>query len=463
LSFNPGQPSYGFTSPLWLFVIAGGVKCGVDPSLAAKAVDLLCASFSLVVMFFLLHEMVRDTAAALCATACFSFSGWFLRWAGTGMETSLAVLLLLSVFLFIMRNQYLLATVLLALLTLTRPECALLVPFLLFDLVINSHSRRYAYNMAGALVLVYFALLLPWYLIAWSTFGSLLPNTAAAKAGFPASWPDFVSTARGIAGTVGSTDLIIFLMVIAGAVVIGREYRWGQPVGDERTAVRFFLLRQTILCAGWCTVLAGLYIAADVNVVSRYLLLMIPVTIALGFSAVSWALLNSSWKQFRTAILVAFMMLSIGENQIVYRAYILPGVRKFEEGMETCLLPIGEWFRGNVKPGTVVLTGDIGAIGYFGNVSIWDVAGLITPQALPLLHAGHLPYDIIKKKMYDGLVEPAFIVDRSLEPERLKNDSLLVPVMTRPFSAMTLTNGETYYYTIYRVVRAEEFAHTAGK
>jgi hypothetical protein len=462
-SFNPGQPSYGFTSPLWLLLITGGVKCAVDPALAAKALDLLCASLSLVVMFFLMYEMARDVVTALSATACLSFSGWFLRWAGTGMESSLAVLILLSVFLCMMRNQYLLATVLLALLTLTRPEGGLLLPFALVDLVINSHSRRYAINMAAALVLVYVALLLPWYLVAYSTFGTLSPNTAVAKSGFLTPKQDLLSTAKGIISTVGSTELVIIVMIIAGLVILRTAHRRAQDAGNGETGERLFIRRQVIACAGWSVVLAGFYIIADVNVVSRYLLLMIPVCIALGFSMLSWGLLRSGWKKHRVVVLLVLLLVSIGENEFVYHGYILPGIRRFQTGMENGLLPVALWFKGNVQPGTLVMTGDIGAVGYFGDVAIWDVAGLITPEALPLLHGGHLPYEIIEKKLYRGLAQPAYILDRSVRRERLKDDPQFVPVMTTAFAGMTIAGDETYYFTIYRVVRADESARTAGK
>src|SRR5258708_25059562 len=89
ISFNPGVPSYGFTSPLWLFIISLGGAMGVDVYMAAKAIDLVFASLALIVFYLLSFELIRDAAVSVCATVAFSVNAWLMRWAGTGMETSL--------------------------------------------------------------------------------------------------------------------------------------------------------------------------------------------------------------------------------------------------------------------------------------------------------------------------------------------------------------------------------------
>src|SRR6266700_2484630 len=77
---------------------------------------LIVASLSLILLYLLAYEVIRDIGVALCATVTFSVNAWLLRWAGSGMETSLAVLLVLAVFLFCLRNEYFLSIVFAALL-----------------------------------------------------------------------------------------------------------------------------------------------------------------------------------------------------------------------------------------------------------------------------------------------------------------------------------------------------------
>ena len=69
MSFNAGDPSYGFTSPLWLMFVSLGGKMGIDIYIAAKVMDLFLGSISLAVFFMLAYEVIRDVIIAVLATA----------------------------------------------------------------------------------------------------------------------------------------------------------------------------------------------------------------------------------------------------------------------------------------------------------------------------------------------------------------------------------------------------------
>src|ERR1051325_7986227 len=101
-----------------MFIIALGGKMGVDFYVAAKAIDLVFASLALMAVYLLAFEIIRDVGVALSATVAFSVNAWFLRWSGSGMETSLSVLLTLATLLFCLRNEYFLSVVFAGLLTL---------------------------------------------------------------------------------------------------------------------------------------------------------------------------------------------------------------------------------------------------------------------------------------------------------------------------------------------------------
>ncbi len=84
VGFNPGEPTYGVTSPLWMLIIALGRKLGLDPYFGAKALDLVFASFALIALYLVAFEIIRDVGVALCAAVAFSVNAWFLRWSGAG-------------------------------------------------------------------------------------------------------------------------------------------------------------------------------------------------------------------------------------------------------------------------------------------------------------------------------------------------------------------------------------------
>jgi arabinofuranosyltransferase len=454
ISFNPGTPTYGFTSPMWLFIISLGGAMGIDVYMVAKVIDLLFASFALIVFYLLAHELIRDIAVAICATIAFSVNAWFMRWAGTGMETSLSVLLMLAVMLFCFRNEYFVAIVMAALLSLVRPESVLIVPIIVADVYINSLNKKRAINMAGALILVYIVILAPWLIYAYKTFGVMLPNTAFAKAGFHPGISELSATGLDIVRTIGATDGVAALMVLTGSIVLFVRRKVVDGTNGQDDAVRFFLFRQGLTGIGWVAIIIIFYLIADVNVVSRYLLIVTPVLGILAFSFLYYIVHFSSRRRYVYGIVFLLTAIMMIQNQIVYRQFVAPGLTAFEQGMENCLIPIGKWLNQNTPKDAIVVTGDIGAIGYYSEREICDAAGIISPDARVLLQQGNTADDIIGKKLYGALCTPDYVVHRASEPEKLKNDPGLEPLLSRPFVGLSLSDQRVIYYTLYQVKKA---------
>ena len=186
VSFNPGEPTYGFTSPLWLLLIALSGRLGVDLYTAAKSLDLVFAGVALILFYLLANEVIRDAAVSICATVAFSLNIWFLRWTGTGMETSLSIVLLLASILFCLRNRYILSIIFAALLTLVRPETAFLAGLIVADLFVNSQEKRSATNLSVKLLLVYVAIVAPWLIYAFWYFQRLILDSRWSRLTYPA-------------------------------------------------------------------------------------------------------------------------------------------------------------------------------------------------------------------------------------------------------------------------------------
>ncbi|GEM_PF-737436 len=450
-SFNPGEPSYGVTSPLWLSVIALGGAIGADLYIGAKVVDLLFACFALVLCYLVTYEIVRDIAVGLCATVAFSVNAWMLRWAGTGMETSLSVVLFLAVLLFCLRNEYFISIFFAALLTLVRPEGSLVVVLILVDLAVNSFSKHRALNTAAALVLVYLALLAPWFFYAYRTFGIILPNTAFAKSGLRFDFARMSSTAVDVIQTISFTDAVAaVVMIISGTMLAMKHMKKGNR-SEDGDALRFFLFRQSLLGIGWIILLPLFYFLIDVNVVSRYLLLMTPLITIYAFTFLFRIVEGSKMRRHVYTAIFLLAGLIMLQNQFVYRRYVRPGIETFEQGMQSCIIPIARWFRENTPPETRIVAPDIGAVGYFSDRRICDAAGLISREMLPLIREGRSPNNIIEEKLYEKTCKVDYVVHRGAVPEQLKADSTLLPLMFRPFYGMTLWEPRLYYYTVYKV------------
>ena len=452
ISFNAGEPTYGITSPLWLGFIAFGGMLGVDLYVAAKALDLVLASLALVAFFLLAFEVTRNIIVALLATAAFSANAWMLRWAGTGMETSLSVLLVLLSLWFCLRNEYLISTVTAGLATHVRPETSFLLVLILFDCYINSVDKIRGRKMIGKLVLVFVVLLAPWMIYARLTFGSIVPNTALAKSGLRFDAGDFVYTLKHIFGTLALSDgLSIAAILFCGLLFVFMKRKSLSWIKSPDQAERFFLFRQSFIGIGWILFVIVSYASTGVNVVSRYLLLIIPLIVIFSYSFLYQVISNSKWKSYVYAAVMVFTGALILQNQIVYWKLVNPGIQAFEQGMETCLIPIGKWLKNNTAPESIVFVPDVGAIGYYSDRKICDAAGLVSPSLLPFVRRGDSFKKMVEERMYQTACAANYVVFRSFESEEWNPPPELTPLFTKQMPRMSLSEVRPTLYTVYEV------------
>ncbi|MGB9774342.1 MAG: hypothetical protein ACP5JH_11065 [Bacteroidota bacterium] len=445
-AFNPGQPAYGVTGPLWSLLISIGSLLHLNLFVVAKILDLVLASAAIILFVLFALEVLRDHLAAVVAGFALSVNVWVLRWSGTGMETSLALLLVVSAAYAAMRNDYLLAVVLSALLTLTRPEGLLFFVILMADLVVNSVKKTRALKNMPVYLVVYVAILSPWLLFALYQFGTVIPATATAKSALRDFWSMRWWALTQEAKIFLASDLFDMAALVIGValVTISRSPR-AQSYDDRNR------LYPHIFGFLWIIGLLSTYIVFGVDVVSRYFVLVIPFLIVYGF----WGFLQiqAQWGALRKLGfngLVLFAGLLLVENQLVYHRTVLPHMREFAVGMKEAILPIALWFRDNTPHQTIILTPDLGAIGYYSDRTVYDVAGLVTPEMFALRKKGFSYDEIMTRRMYRGLIAPDYIVDRAAHPDRLSSPDLL-PLFTQQFPSLGISKRGIVFYTVYKV------------
>src|SRR5439155_1578804 len=96
--FNVDERVYGCTSPLWVGWIAAAMRLGIDGLAWAKATGWIATLASVAVFLQLIRRSVPSPAVRAAATVAWAGHAWMLRWALSGMETPLAVLLVLGGF-----------------------------------------------------------------------------------------------------------------------------------------------------------------------------------------------------------------------------------------------------------------------------------------------------------------------------------------------------------------------------
>ena len=144
----------------------------------------------------------------------------------------------------------------------------------------------------------------------------------------------------------------------------------------------------------------------------------------------------------------------LAQNFYVYRTRVLPHVTSFTAGLETSLVQWGRWFHDHTPPGTTIATPDIGAIGYFSDRRVLDLAGLVTPGMIPILEK-MTPEQCVEDFAFAEVGRPRFLVDRAPRGRELAGRSRTGACLVRLGSAevpgLGVSRPETVVYTFYRI------------
>lgn len=259
-SFNEAAPSYGVPGPLWVAVIAAGTGLGLDPYVVAKTLDLLFASFAILVLYILAFVMLQDKLFALMVAWMFSFDAWFLRWTSSGLETSLTVLLCILVIWYAYRKEYGIASFVTGVLTLVRPEGALMMLAVTGDILLHG-ERGSERNLRIVRSLLVFGIVVGvWLVIAFVHFGSIV-SPASSTVGF--SIARSVGVWLSTVNILGATQGVAIATVAAGFVWIVRRRGWRMLRDDGFPLI-------------WVIAVPAFYLLFSVPVGSRDLLPVVP-------------------------------------------------------------------------------------------------------------------------------------------------------------------------------------------
>jgi arabinofuranosyltransferase len=450
LVFNAGERVYGCTSPLWAALIADGIALGLDGLVVARAIGFTATLLSVALFLQLLRRTVRTPELRAFAVIAWSAHAWMLRWSLSGMETPLAVALTLGGFVAYTEglqwgSRPVRTGALWALAALTRPECVFLLALWFVFLLVDADSRNGVRRLAFGLVppaLIYGS----WLLFAKLYFGTFWPQTLSAKAAGSGSLAFQLDNLWRQFRIVGATD---GLFAIAIVLALG----FGGPVRIPRGTPS-----QRFLPWAWVVGVPALYVARGVPVLSRYLLPLLPVLAWLAWRALDrwWMGENPAPARRGRAIGMglALAAIVIAQNLTVYRTSVLPHVSSFTAGLQSSLIPWGKWFRRHAPPGASIAAPDIGAIGYFSGHRVIDLAGLVTPEMVPLLQR-EPQENAVANLSFAAFARPEFLIDRA----SVANDMLarsayaaaLTPIGSAQVPNLGIARPGRAVYTFYRV------------
>jgi len=458
MSFNPGVPSYGATSPLWILGLVMLLKLGVAPVVSTKILGLASGLLVAFLAWRLIGRLEIPDSWRTWVMGLVVFDAWFQRWMFSGMETPLAGALLLLLLLPTLsrgRVPWLAWGAAAGMAALCRPEFNLLAlgaaPWLLWRE--RQHHPEASIVRGVVLVLVGWLMVSgPWLGYAWSVFGRLTPETASAKSYGLTFNPVFL--VGHLVKTLSQLGMVQGFLWLA-AVYVGVRYLvvWRHRHGPAHPDAGLIALTGVTLT--WLAVLAGGYAVKQVWIISRYVSpLLVPMLLVLT----AWAGLlvprSSAEALGAKKVLLMCAVMAMTTNAFVLNQLVRPHAVAFSSGVETCFYGMGEWLKANTPEDAVIAAHDIGALGYASERRILDLAGLVSPEILEL--GRKMGFEaMVASGVWLTAEVPDFVYDRTQGEPRWENAEMFG--VTFELEATCIVNGvglreaEPWKYALYRL------------
>lgn len=372
-SFLPGQPSAGSTSPLWTFLLSIGFFLPAAPYLWTY----LLGGLILFGLALLVEAIFRRLYAAYTPTypwaGLFFILEWHLAWASvSGMETLLHILVVTATLglLIAGSRRYLLLGLLAGLSVWVRPDGLTLLGPLVLYLALAEKTISACVQASFRLLIGFAALFVPYLLFNLALSGSPMPNTFYAKQAEYAirqSAPFYILARDFLLQFFAGVSLVILPGFIQKTVSAIRRREWG-----------------ILLSVVWMVGYILLYVLRlPVYQHGRYLMPAMGVFFLIGLMGFYEFL--PSLRTYRTRLTRQVYLTTVVLFSLAFSGF---GAYTYGQDVgliESEMVVSAKWAAQNIPAGTVVAAHDIGALGFFGQHSIVDLAGLISPEVIPFI------------------------------------------------------------------------------
>jgi hypothetical protein len=399
--FVRGVPSAASTSPLYTVLLASGYRLGVPYALWTHGLGVLALAGAAMLAHRLtarLAEGVVRLRWVAAAGGLAVLTAWHLIWAAAaGMETMLMSLWTLALLLAALNfaqgdgqhatQRGALYGLLSALALTTRPEGALLAVLIGVGVLVARPAGLWRWLVGAALVGVMASA--PYFWLNWSLTGGLFPNTANAKQAMHAPFATTLSFPQRF------WDML-YPLVAGGQVLLVPGVAVWCGVAIARRGRRLLLWLVPLL---WAVGLVALYAERLYAPYQhgRYVMPLLPLLIVSGVVGTAWLVERAR----RTMIARVLARGLAATAALVFVAFVFSGagvLRADVQVIEQEHVATALWLRDNLPPDQLLGIHDIGAVGYFAPRPLLDVAGLISPEVIPIIHDGDALWALLRAR-----------------------------------------------------------------
>jgi arabinofuranosyltransferase len=407
LVYNLGEYVEGYSDPLWVWMLTGAAKLGINRSLSpfalmwfAKGLSYLFGLLSIAVLYSLTKKIFSGSefknlfgAFSVLFTA---MTAPFIAWCCGGLEmTMVSFFYLCGIYIIynffddianaesITVSAYIGFSVTFILSSLARPEPVLfaVVSFVTLLILLPGTERKIFIISSVCPYILVMAIFLWWR---WNTYHDLLPNSFYAKTG--GGIGGYINGAKYFLGAIGNIAApILFLIPFA----FGKEWKKNN----------FFILINMMLVS------AGIFIllsTGDWMPGARFVIPVAPIIFLLGIIGVAQlvnVLQKSGYEISRYSFIVVVILIVFswtfagrvtlrGETRSLITGFLSTPGHSLSYHQQT-----GEWLKMHSKDSEIFAAGEAGIIGYLNpNLYLVDLNGLMDKHIASLRKQGK-PFD----------------------------------------------------------------------
>jgi hypothetical protein len=372
-AFVPGKLSAGSTAPLWSLLLSIGYFVKINPFFWTFVLEMACLVGIGLIGELYFRKYIKDIQSIVPIVGIFLIGEWHLAWSAvSGMETLLFALIILSVFYMIAccTPRWWLIGIILGVCIWVRPDgITLLAPGLL---VILFFKKPWKAKFIDTLQMIFPALIITAMYLFFNheLSGSVFPNTFYAKQAEYAVMRQIPLLERFLS--------LAFLPLVGGGLLL--------LPGFIFTCWKAWQIRRIEIWAAilWWLGYTSLY-ALQLPVTyqhGRYLIPAMPIYFVLaciGF--------YNLWVKIKETRLIGRLLRKCWSSAIVavWMVFLCIGALTYAQDVaiiDTEMVETAQWISANTPIHAKIGAHDIGALGYFGNRDIVDLAGLISPEVI---------------------------------------------------------------------------------
>jgi hypothetical protein len=373
-AFQPGKPSAGSTAPLWTALLSIGFIFKLAPYIWTYLLGALLLWGMGLFGEMVVRQVSPGYRSRIPWVGLFLIAEWHLVWSATsGMETLLHALIVTIVLGMLMSGsrRFMTLGLLTGLSVWVRPDGLTLLGPTIVHALAGRESGGKRWRDLSLLLIGFASLFVPYLLFNLVLAGTPMPNTYYAKQAEYTYWQalPFLSRIGELSlQFLAGPSLVLLPGGLAWFIVSLRNRDWGTLAGMVWFAGYLFLYVERLPAYQH----------------GRYVMPAMPIFFLWGLVAVVEFSKSKLFRRYQ-------WMAATGWNTlagILCAAFWVIGAGTYAEDValiESEMVTTAKWVAENVPQDEIIAAHDIGALGYFDNHILIDLAGLVSPEVIPFI------------------------------------------------------------------------------